>query len=56
MKKNYSNPKFKLVLLDSNDLICTSDPVGESDLSMGGITTGSDVAGAKRRDNNIWDE
>ena len=53
MKKNYSNPKFKLVLLDSNDLICTSND-GE-----GGFTNvtrqDSNSADAKRR-TDIWDE
>lgn len=51
MKKNYSNPKFKLVLLDSNDLICTS-----GDGPDFGGTTSEDVnkTDAKRR--NIWDE
>ena len=51
MKKNYSNPKFKLVILDSNDIVCISGP------EYGGNTTG-DVTrtDAKQRNNNIWDE
>lgn len=54
MKKNYSTPEFMLVALDSNDLICTSE-----DVSYGGKwdpNNGNPTAGAKRRDNNIWDE
>ena len=48
MKKNYSNPKFKLVILDSNDLICTSE-------SIGGFQGEQDnVELAKRRGSNIW--
>ena len=53
MKKNYSNPKFKFVLLDSNDLICTSND-GEGGWT--GITNANDgQADAKRRP-DIWDE
>ena len=54
MKKNYSTPEFMLVTLGSKDIVCTSNPLGENDLPRGGITTGSDVAGAKRR--NIWED
>ena len=53
MKKNYSSPEFMFVTLDSTDIVCTSN-LGENDLPQGGITTGSDVAGAKRR--NIWED
>ena len=46
MKKNYSNPKFKLVLLEPNDIVCDS-------LTDGGIQDGVEL-NAKRRDNSIW--
>ena len=49
MKKNYSNPKFKIVLLDSNDIVCASDSIDVADQDISGVN-----AGAKRRDNNIW--
>ena len=53
MKKNYSNPKFKLVLLDSNDIVCTSDLRRNNDVANGNDPNGG--ADAKRRP-DIWDE
>lgn len=47
MKKNYSNPKFKLVLLEPNDIVCDSLTMGEGE--------GTRRAEAnQRRGSNIW--
>ena len=50
MKKNYSDPKFKLVILDTNDIVCASDPdsIGFSSDTAGGVE-------AKKR-GGIWEE
>ena len=49
MKKNYSNPKFKLVLLEPNDIVCDSImEMGEGE--------GTKRTEAKQRGNNIWGE
>lgn len=53
MKKNYSNPRVKFVLLDTSDIVCTS--LGDNEAGYGGDGTGKQM-GAKQRDNNIWDE
>ena len=50
MKKIYSNPKFKLVILDSNDIVCASDPD-----SLNFNNSAARGVNAKRRD-TIWDE
>ena len=52
MKKNYSNPRLKFVLLDTSDIVCTSP--GDNQAGYGGIEDGG-TAGAKQR-TNIWDE
>ena len=50
MKKNYSTPKCKLVLLDSNDIVCISGP------EYGGETNNNVSSTDAKRRNDIWDE
>ena len=50
MKKQYANPTVKVVFIEDADIVTESPQV----------TIGEDVsdvsAGAKQRNNNIWDE
>lgn len=54
MKKIYSNPIAKIVILDDNDLIATS-PYGRQTMSFGGEEE-EGVADAHSRNNPIWDD
>ena len=47
MKKNYSTPKIKHVILEPSDIVCESRPIGEGE--------GTKKAEAKRF-NGIWEE
>ena len=38
MKKNYSNPRVKIVRLDTSDIVCTSP--GDNEAGYGGVGTG----------------
>lgn len=51
MKKYYSNPKFKLVTLDSNDIVCAS-PLGDNQAGYGGDGTGKSMSSKQR--GGIW--
>lgn len=52
MKKIYSNPIAKIIILDDNDLIATSDPYE----TMLCGTEEEGVADAHSRNNPIWDD
>ena len=51
MKKNYSTPKFKLVELNENDIICSS-PNGDGGWT--GITNANGGQADAKQRTNIW--
>lgn len=55
MKKEYKNPHFQLVYVDTNDLVCSS-PGSVFDGNTIENGDGSIGAAARSRNNPIWDD